>query len=554
MARRRRLDDVPSVYRRRANFDLSHKVPTTMKVGLLTPLDIVEVLPGDTWTMETLSLTRLSTTFIRPIMDDMFLDTYSFFVPLRLCYDKLEQVFGDVSPSAYSNPSLATIPNIYSSTPTDLIVPQGTVWDYLGLPSSISFSDTDVLAGVYSTLPVRAFALLYNEDFAVQGIDQMVNVALGDSSAGEYPNSNPWSVTNYTGQLPPVRRYGDLFSTCVLAPQKGPSVAIPGVAGAPIVTTPSFSVTGAHSPLTLVSSSGSLPVPRYLSVSSTGVLGYNSSDSVSSSQNVSLYPSNLVVADSTLNPDANINSLRTAFQLQKYLERDSIYGSRYREYLYSAYGVLNGDARMQIPEFLAGSHNRLNIAQIPATSQTDTYSVGQYAGNINSLSSKTARFSKSFTEHGYIITVGCIRYKHTYSQLVPRLYRRTKREDFYDPLFANLGQQAIYVRDVYGQAPNGNAILGYNEAFADYRTIPDRVTAGMRPDDGNIGQYWSLSDRFDSVPSLADLVHEDDTAFNRVISTGGSGDTYPFICDFNFPCSVARVVTPYSIPGYADHH
>lgn len=566
MARRRRLDDVPNVYRRRANFDLTHRVPTTMNVGKLTPLDVVEVLPGDTWTMQTLSLVRLSTTLVRPIMDDIFLDTYSFFVPLRLCYDRLENVFGDSSPSAYSEPSLEEIPSISSfKQGVPIISPPGTVWDYLGVPSSISFADdasTLSLQGYFSLLPLRAFALIWNEFFRDQTVDQPVEVNLTDSNLSlEVPNNNAWSPTNYAGGLPPVRRYGDLFSTCVVKPQKGPAVLIPGIKGAPVGTSQTTTFHPSASTATglrFFTTAGVVP-PNVMNLGASATTGnlFGANASPGTSQ-ATLYPANLQVTTQTgVEPDYNINALRTAFQLQKYLERDSIYGSRYREYLYAAYGVTSPDSRLQLPEFLAGSHNRLNISQVASTGGSATYSVGQYAGNINSLSSKTAKFSKSFSEHGYIITVGCIRYKHLYAQNVNRLFRRLKREDFYDPLFANLGQQAIYTRDVYGAAPYNQTIptiLGYNEAYADYRTIPDRVTAGMRPGNSSLGNYWSLADSFTSAPSLVDLVHEDATSFERVVTVGGSADTYPFVVDFNFPCSVARVVSPYSMPGYADHH
>ncbi|UPW41829.1 major capsid protein [Peromfec virus RodF5_17] len=558
MARRSRsrtLDDVPAVHRRRSNFDLSHRVATTMKVGKLTPIDIVEVLPGDTWSVTPASLTRLSVPLVRPIMDDMFLDTYSFFVPLRLVFDETESVFGDSSPSAYDTPDLATFP-LASTVDSDNTIAPGTVLDYLGLPSDISLPDEAVpVSGGWSILPARAFALIWNEFFRSEQVDDPVYIYKENwMSDLELPNNGSWSPTNYTGQLPPVRRYGDLFSTCVVKPQKGPSVLVPGIAKAPISTVSNSVVTGAHSSMIVrFSSSGNVPSQGlFAGTSSTGSLGLGSSGTTFSGNGV--YPSNLVIDDS--NPGYTINALRTAFQLQKYLERDSIFGSRYREYLYASYGVTSPDSRLQLPEFLAGAHNRLNIAQIPSTSATTSDPLGQYGANINSLSEHSGRFSKSFTEHGYIITVGCIRYKHLYSQAVAPLFRRSSRTDFYDPLFANLGQQAIMTNSVVGSADSGETptVFGYNEAFASYRTILDRVSGQMRPISGNIGQYWSLADKFTSIPSLADIIHENGDSFDRVLVAGSGSGVDPFIIDFNFRCSVARVVSPYSIPGYADHH
>lgn len=554
MAKRKRyFDDLPGVKRPRANFDLSHRVPTTMRPGLLHPIDIVEVLPGDTWTVDSASLVKSVVPLIRPIMDDVFLDTYSFFVPLRICYNQLEDVFGDSSPSAYTESELSTIPSfkcLYYYTPSGLsgdnIPPANTICDYLGMTpdfGGLPNSDLQVSAN-YSVLPIRAFALVWNEYFRNQQIDQEVAVNLGSSTiAGELPNNNVWSPTNYAGQLPPVRRYGDYFSTAMLAPQKGPAVKIP--------------IDGTH--LKALSSpynvGGDIKVnspsndPHLMGISPNGAL-YGSSSPSGLTNDFSVSYTNLVVGEST---DGTINALRTAFQLQKYLERDAFYGSRYREYLYASYGVLSQDARLQVPEFLGGTHNRLNIAQILSTAATSQIAQGQFSGQISSLSDKNLRFSKSIPEHGYIITVACIRYKHLYSQAVQKLWFRTRREDFYDPLFANLGQMAIRGREIIGGDPDNNNIIGYQENFAEYRTILDRVTGQMRPADGNTGQYWSLADRFDALPALSDLVHEQSDSFDRVLAALPE-NVHPFVVDFNFRCSVARVVSPYSMPGFADHH
>lgn len=554
----------PAVYRRRTNFDLSHRVATTMKVGRLTPIDIVEVLPGDTWSMKTNSLTRLSTTLIRPIMDDMYLDAFSFFVPLRLCYDQLEEVFGDTSNNPYDDPDLSSLPfvDISSVSNRQINVQPGTVGDYLGLPTTLVTAPTTGITTDFSVVPFRAFALIYNEYFVPPGVGQPVNVFLGEYNKLEAPNQAAWGPTNYTGQLPFVRRYGDYFSTCLPAPQKGPAVKIPGFdAGSqvPVTTSSAVGVTAFNNqPLQWISGTalGNPADQIYLGGQVTGaksnfVNTYATGTEDPNPYGRTLAPANLWAQTGFIN-DANINALRVAFQMQKYLERDAWYGSRYREYLYAAYGVISPDSRMQVPEFLGGSHNRLNIAQIPAQQSSTEYEVGQYAANINSLSERSGSFSKSFTEHGYIITVACIRYKHLYSQATSGLWFRRDREDFYDPLFANLGMQAVYTREIYPYS-DGLRVFGYNEAFANYRTVPDRVSAQMRPNKGNIGSVWSLADRFDEVPSLSDVIIEDTDSFERVISASEK-TVDPFIVDFYFRCSVARVVSPFGKPGLADHH
>lgn len=555
MAKRRRyFDDLPGVKRPRANFDLSHRVATTMKPGLLHPIDWVEVLPGDTWTVDSVNLTKLVTPLVRPIMDDVYLDTYSFFVPLRLCMDKLEDVFGDSSPSAYESQDLEVIPTFQAQVTkggsTQNIPSLDTVYDYLGMiTDTVAIKSVEASAD-YSVLPCRAFALIWNEFFRNQQVDQEVNVNKASAvSASELPNNNAWSPTNYGGQLPPVRRYGDYFSTCMLAPQKGPAVKIPGIDGRSIDSSDSASEFASGKPLRFFMDNAS-PGTNALGFSASDVLNYGTSNSFSSEGVV--YGTNLVLGESDT---GTINALRTAFQLQKYLERDAFYGSRYREYLYASYGVISQDSRLQVPEFLGGTHNRLQISQIMSTASTESVAQGQFSGQISSLSEKNLKYSKSIPEHGYVLTVAAIRYKHLYSQAVQPAWFRTRREHFYDPLFSNLGQQAIKVREIIGLDQSmQSTVFGYQENFAEYRTILDRVTGQMRPMDGNTGHYWSLADRFDGVPSLSDVVHEQTDSFDRVLTATSASGVDPFIVDFNFRCSTARVVSPYSMPGFADHH
>lgn len=558
----RTVGSVPSVHRKKRPFDLSHRVSTTMKVGYLTPIDIVEVLPNDTWDFSVDSLTRLSAPLVRPIMDDVFLDTATFFVPLRILQSNLENVFGDPSPSAYSAPNLAEIAHLTISSPGDPIsVAPGSVADYLGIPSSLSadYEDLEV-----SVLPFRAFAFVSNEYYRNEATMNETLVNLGSTpGANEVFNVEPWSETNYFGMLPHVPRYKDYFSTAVVAPQKGPAVRIPGINNAPVRTTDdgSLMASGLQPSLRLMLSTGAqAPSSVYLRTSSGTAASpkvlYGSTISGITSTDVGfIVPRNLVVQGTD---DGTINSLRLAFQMQKYLERSSIYGSRYQEYTYSAYGITPPDAHIQIPEFLSGSHNRLSISQTAATSTSDqsTYDVGQFAGNIQSLSDKSGHFRKTFREHGYLITVACIRYKHLYSQALPRLWTRFTREQFYDPLFANLSQQALYVSEIYAPAYDSElsaSVLGYQAPFADYRTIFDRVSGQMRPDSGNLGQYWSLADRFDGSPTLLDVTVESTGSFSRVLQVSDTVQD-PFVVDFAFKCIASRVVDPYGIPGYADHH
>lgn len=232
-----------------------------------------------------------------------------------------------------------------------------------------------------------------------------------------------------------------------------------------------------------------------------------------------------------------------------------MYGTRYREYLFGHYGVDGADSRLQVPELLAGCTCPLNVNQVTSTSQTLDPNAGtgaplaDLAALSQTFTNKDAHFTKSFTEHGYIITVGVIRYKHMYPQGEQRLWYRTQRDHFYDPLFANLGAQPVYKRELY--RPGGDAILGYQEAWAEYRCLPDRCSAQMRTDSSQLGYYWSLAEHFSATPSLADVALEDATSFKRVVSVPSEDD---FILNLHFACKAARSMPAYSVPGLIDHH
>lgn len=567
-----RMGSLPAVNRRRYPFPFNYRHSTSAPIGKLVPLPPKEVLPGDTWSFQNISdMVQLTSTFIRPIMDDVFIDTFAFFVPLRILYDDLESVFGDPNPSAYTKPSLSTIPTISPSDSDNFIITVGSVGDHLGFPTF-----DPLHAGEYSVLPYRAFAKIWDEYARNQNVDQEMVVQTGVFADVESPNNGDWSPTNYSGKLPPVARFHDYFSTMLLAPQKGPAVRIPGFAAnfPVIVGSQSHGKIGAGA--TGLRVSGDLPESG--TVGEIYNLGFVKSDEgsrfideraeafVTATGGIDggyVYPTNLY-ADAGDVSEATINSLRTAFQIQKYYERDALYGSRYREYIYAAYGVQTDDASLQIPQLLAHGHHRLDITAVASTSDavsgdTQTYPVGQFAGSSKTLNSGTMRFTKSFTEHGYLFFCFCIRYKHLYSQGIDKLWTRIDRNDFYDPLFANLSMQAVRLDEIYGEwsegVPDPSEVIGYQEAWAEYRTFLSTVSGEMRPNpSGNgIGQYWSLADFFTAKPSLLDIVHETDEPWKRVLSVDPTQQD-PFIVDFGFKGILAQVVPYYSTPGYVDHH
>lgn len=540
--RRAVFNSPANIQRTLAPFDLSHRVATTFKVGFLQPVEIREVLPGDERRSSLEVLARLTPTFVRPIMDNLYLDLYEFFVPLRLLQDNLEDVFGNNSPSSYTqNDAKAEIAhwtNANGSNPSGA-GSAGTIADYLGAFNH--YATNHNLPGGTSVLPFRAIPLIWNNYFRNQNYQPETYVYKTSSPVStEKLNNSAWSATNYTGQCPMINRYRDYFSTAVPRPQKGDPVLIPiSELGKPFLN---FEDNTLLDDITIATGSSSV---------SRGDKDYIAIQA----SNGSLNEATSIAFEGKGGVD--VNALRTGVQFQKYKEREMIYGSRYFEYIRAAYGVDAPGARLQIPEPLGSSHTRLNVSQVVTTGQGDDYDVGQVAA-MSQTFNHTGRWSRRFSEHGYIVTLGCIRYKHLYSNGMHRLWSRTKFSDFYDPLFQNLSYQRIFKNEIFA---NGNTdwkssesqTFGYQEPFLDMRTVPDHVTGQMRPASGSLGQFWSLADSFPAQPTVLDVVTETQAPFDRVVTTPHE-EIDPFIVDLYFHDFARRVVGSDATPGLMDHH
>lgn len=559
---------VSSVSMRRNKFDLSHGVKTSLSVGSLVPIDVQEVLPGDTFIQHSTFVSRLSSAFLRPVMDNVFLDTYSFFVPLRLLYDEAENVFGRAEPNEYIEKDLASFPTLPRVT-----VAPGSIADYMGLPVG-----GELPAGI-SVLPFRAFALIYNEWFRNESVQQSVFVQKGETAVSEVFNGNAWSQNNYTGMPPKITKKKDFFTACLPAPQKGEEVALP-LGGSAALTFPAAhdgvldvadNVNANNSPMIVYAPSGSSGNIYPLYGVPNGSVGGNARFG-SAAQSPSVMGDNVylrlgvdvngAVADLSEATAANVNDLRFAFQYQKMLEKDARYGDRYREYILGHYGVTNADARMQIPEFLGGRRIPLNMQTVAQTS-AQTQTEGRFdtpLGTLGGMSHSVgkSRYIKSFTEHGYVITVASIRQLHTYQQGIGKMWFRKDRNDFYDPLFANLGEQPVYSAQLYAfneTQPLGEGnVFGYNEYGAEYRYQPSYITGQMRTGVDNSLDVYHFGDYYENAPTLSPtFINETADYFDRTVAVPSESQDN-FILDIWFDTKAVRVMPLYSTPGLIDHH
>lgn len=585
---------VPMIRASRSKFDLSFTHKTSGNVGKLYPFYCQEVYPGDTFKVKSTILARLNSAYLRPVMDNLFLDQYFFYVPSRLVYNKFAQVFGENKESPWAVVNTPSVPTFRNTGLTGNVANHDNVCAYLYLPVGEDLRENikDI-----SLLPARAFALIYDEWFRDENNVQPMNIQKGDAVASEVLNNNEWSPSNYLGKCPNVAKFHDYFTSCLPSPQKGDPVEV-GTTVVPSRVLPVATYGGQFgnntaTPTTMSSqllpgreelfsllkaagyerAGGSGSSRLYFSTSQEGwnpatggvILQSNdgtgkgalSADSNASGGNpTTMYPANLFAYDPGVALGATtVNDLRLAFQTQKMLEKDARGGTRYREYILSHFGVSVADSRVQVPEFLGGKRSPLNVQQVAqmsqGTSQSPLASLGAY-----SLSFGQSGFSKGFTEHGYIIGVMCLRYHHTYQQGVERFAFRKNRLDFYDPVFANIGEQPVYKKELFAGAA-ADDVFGYQEAWADLRYRPSRVSGQLASKSTNTLDIYHFADEYANAPTLSEgFINETDTNFARTIATANSQsvDSDQFVFDIYLQNDAIRELPVYSVPSLIDHH
>lgn len=538
----------PHVDISRSRFDRSASLKTSFNAGDVVPFFLDEVLPGDTFSVDTSKVVRMQT-LLTPMMDNVYLDTYYFFVPNRLVWDHWKEFCGENTESAWIPATEYTVPQITS--PSDKGWDVGSLADYFGIPTGV--------AGLsVSALPFRAYALIMNEWFRDQNLQDPLVVPTDDSTVAGVNTGTTVTDVAKGGKPFIASKYHDYFTSALPSPQKGPDVLIPSATAGeyPVVTRDAQAVSGTVPNLRWVYTNSATPVLTNTGLgtdesgSYTGAHSQGATDS-----NHPLVPANLfALASGGLG--ATINQLRLAFQIQKFYEQQARGGSRYTEVVRSFFGVTSPDARLQRPEYLGGNRVPINVNQI--VQQSGTESSGTPQGTVVGQSLTTDKhsdFTKSFTEHGMIIGVMVARYDHTYQQGLNRLWSRKDKFDFYWPVFANIGEQAIKNKEIFAQGNDkDNEVFGYQEAWAEYRYKPNMVTGEMRSAYAQSLDVWHLADDYKQLPILSDAwIKEDKSNLDRVLAVASSVSNQ-FFADIYVKNYCTRPMPMYSVPGLIDHH
>lgn len=546
-----RFSDAPAMYMKRTKFDRSHVYKTTFNSGKLIPVFIDEVLPGDTTRMSINYFARLATP-IKPIMDNIYLDWFFFFVPNRLVWEHWQNFcFEQEDPDDSTDYVIPTVAATGNSENAYI----GSLWDYFGLPVNTSGN----LSGI-NALPFRGVYLIWNEWFRDENLQKSVKIQKGDTNevldsarAAEQPSWVFSSGTNIFPGLacPPRGKRHDYFTSALPWTQKGPGVSI-GLAGtAPIQGTATLTIPNGVN--LLDRQSGNL----YASVVGTAVRKNDGATSVwyesgTGNTSVSDVSSNGWFANLDESSIFTINSLRTAFQMQKFYERLARGGSRYTEVLRSFFGVVSPDARLQRPEFLGSFTKMVNVNPIAQTSATDDTSP---QGNLSAYGVTAAKFhgfTKSFVEHGYIFGFVCARADLTYQQGINKMWLRFTVYDFYWPTFAHLGEQAIELREIYAQgSEDDTTVFGYQERYAEYRYKPSQITGKFRSSvtGGNL-DVWHLSQFFKNAPTLNEEFITENPPIERIIAVPSEPE---FLLDIGFRYTTVRPMPMFGTPGLVDH-
>lgn len=544
---------IPEVKASRTKFNRDQTILTTFDSGKLIPFFVDEVLPGDTFQIDTSAIIRMTTPKY-PVMDDAFIDFYYFYCPNRILWDNFRYFMGEVEDKPWMPTKTYSVPQIEIQGSDSKPKPaERTILDYMGVPTKIKKTFK------INALPIRAYVKIWNEFFRDENVENSAVYRSGDAGEVEGENeTNLNEVLKYAitgGYCLPVNRFHDYFSSCLPYPQRGPDVTVPMTGNAPIrlgqtdgtyldaATTIAMTVGVTQTS----NKAGSLTYQKeYNRPGEKAQMEFSGTYGATGSTG----DGGWMYADLASVTATTINELRNAIAVQQYYEALARGGSRYREQVQALWNVTISDKTVQVPEYLGGGRYHVNMNQVVQTSgqqsQNDT-PIGE-TGAMSVTPINESSFTKSFEEHGFVIGVMCVRHSRTYQQGLERFWSRKDRLDYYVPQFANLGEQPVKKKEIMltGEASDEET-FGYQEAWADYRMKPNRVSGLMRSNATGTLDFWHYADNYKTVPTLSqEWMQEDKTEIARTLIVQNEPQFFGAIRVAN---KTTRCMPLYSVPG-----
>lgn len=546
----RHFNQIPKMETSRTRFNRDQTVLTTFDSGKLIPFYVDEVLPGDTFSIDTSAIIRMTTPKY-PVMDDSFIDFYYFYCPNRILWDNFKYFMGEVETTPWMPKKTYKVPEIViKGTASEKLPREGGILDYMGVPTKVSNTFK------INALPIRAYVKIWNEFFRDENVDNAAVFKTNDEDVN-YADRN--ATTDQIledaikgGRCLPVNKFHDYFTSCLPYPQRGPEVALPLQGNARITgfTNDNFN----EKALLYVNSffdgskNPSNVKDRLYAIAqdgSTGSTYLNIGTDIGSEHSIVYLGADLGSVSA-----ATINDLRKAVAVQQYYEALARGGSRYREQVQALWNVVISDKTVQVPEYLGGGRYHVNINQIVQTSGQQTNGdtpIGE-TGAMSVTPINESSFTKSFEEHGFVIGVCCVRHNHSYQQGLERFWDRKDRLDYYVPQFANLGEQPVKKKEIMltGTATDEET-FGYQEAWADYRMKPNRVSGKMRSNAEGTLDFWHYADNYNAVPTLSqEWMKEGQSEIARTLIVQNEPQFFGAIRIAN---KTTRCMPLYSVPG-----
>ena len=537
----RHFNQIPEMRASRTRFNRDQTILTTFDSGKLIPFYVDEVLPGDTFSVDTAAIIRMTTPKY-PVMDDAFIDFYYFYCPNRILWDNFKQFMGEVEDTPWMPTKNYKVPQIMINGKEENPEPyEESILDYMGVPTKVKN-----LFKV-NALPIRAYVKIWNEFFRDENVDNAAtfktddeDIYYQDGRESEGKINEILQKARNGGRCLPVNKFHDYFTSCLPYAQRGPEVALPILGNAVVKGYSDKNLKNELSEGTQI-----IPVSSG-KVQPTAVIMTSNEETLLEYTGERAY----LGADLGSTTAATINELRKAVAVQQYYEALARGGSRYREQVKALWNVVISDKTVQVPEYLGGGRYHVNINQIVQTSgqQADADTPIGETGAMSITPINESSFTKSFEEHGFVIGVCCVRHNHSYQQGLERFWSRTDRLDYYVPQFANLGEQPVKKKEIMlTGTTTDEETFGYQEAWADYRMKPNRVSGKMRSNVKGTLDFWHYADNYSEVPTLSQgWMAEGKTEMARTLIVQ---DEPQFFGAIRVANNTTRRMPLYSVPG-----